>query len=884
MREWVTRSWLRLRALLRRRQLERDLEDELAFHLAMRGDTPEARRRFGNPTLWKERTRDLWTFPALETFAQDVRYAGRLLRKSPVFAAVAILSLALGIGATTAIFSLMDALLLRTLPVREPGQLAVFGSGTYIYQAYEFFRDGNQFFSGIFATSGPRDISIQGVEQERAQVELVTGSYFPVLGVPAVLGRTLTPDDDRTAGGHPVAVISFAYWDRRFHRDPQVAGQVVRISRFPFTVVGVAAPGFSGVTVGSATDVWVPVTMQREVMPDLDRLTYRPGNYNSWLHIFGRLKPGLRLEDAQPRTSALWSLWVRQLVEDYGSRWQVSEFMRRLGQSSLTLLPGGRGVSYLRRIYTFPLQILMAATGLVLLIACANLANLLLARAGARRREIGVRLSLGAARGRLIRQMLTESALLSICGAVLGLLIAHWGDRILLHMVSRGPNPVPLDTGIDWRVIGFTSLLGVATTLLFGLWPALHATRIDVSSSLKQGGAVAGRGRSHAGRFLTLVQVSLSIVLLVGAGLFLRSLSNLRGLDLGLRTERLIQLDFDPRVAGYKGDACRLLCRRLLERVSAVPGIQAATLSQNGLFSGHESSTTDLNVLGFVPQRPENRRFDQDVVGPGYFATLGIRVLAGRDFSPQDSETAPKVLIFNEALARFYFPDGSAVGRKVNLQGSVWEIIGVVRDARDYELRQPPKRRFYIPFFQVGRDLHSVRLLLRTSADPASVMNLLRSAVRAEDPLLPAVSLSSVPALIDRQLSVERTVATLSGYFAFLALLVAAIGLHGVLSHQVVQRTKEIGIRAALGALRRQVIWEVTRESLALVAAGIVIGLGGAFALSSLVVSLLFELKPVDALSMAAAVGALVLAALPAALIPALRAARLDLARTLREE
>jgi predicted permease len=526
----------------------------------------------------------------------------------------------------------------------------------------------------------------------------------------------------------------------------------------------------------------------------------------------------------------------------------------------------------------------MAATGLVLLIACANLANLLLARAGARRREIGVRLSLGAARGRLIRQMLTESTLLSMCGAALGLLIAHWGDRILLHIVSHGPDALPLDAGLDWRVIGFTASVGVATTLLFGLWPALRATRIDVSSSLKQGGLVAGRERSHGGRFLTVVQVSLSIVLLVGAGLFLRSLRNLRQLDLGLRTEHLIQLDFDPHVAGYKGDAYRLLCRRLWERLAAAPGIQAATLSQNGLFSGWESSTTDLNVPGFVPQHPEDRRVNQDVVGPGYFTTLGIRVLAGRDFRPQDSETAPKVLIVNEALARLYFPDDSSVGRKVNLQGSVWEIIGVVRDARDYELRQPPKRRFYIPFFQVGRDLQSVRLLLRTSADPDSLMNLLRQAVRAEDPLLPVVGLNSVPALIDRQLSVERMIATLSGYFAFLAVLVAAIGLHGVLSHQIVQRTKEIGIRLAVGALRRQVLWAVARESLGLVIAGIFLGLGTAFALSKFVSSLLFELKPVDPLSMVTAVGALVLAAVPATLIPALRAARLDPARTLREE
>jgi len=701
MREWVTTNWLRLKALLRRRQLERDLEDELAFHFAERSDTSEARTDFGNPTLWKERTRELWTFATLETLAQDLRYAGRLLRKSPVFTAIAISSLALGIGGTTAIFSLMDALLLRSLPVREPDRLAAFGSNTYTYQAYEFFRDNNRVFTGIFATGsgGSKGVSIEDAGQERSEVEFVTGSYFPVLGVPAALGRTLDPEDDRTPGGHPVAVISFAYWERRFHRDPQIAGKVIRISRFPFTVIGVAAPGFSGIRVDSPTEIWIPVMMQREVTPELDRLTDRPGNYNSWLHIFGRLKAGHRLQDAQPPTSALWGLWLWQLGESYGSR--KPDFLRRMEQSAFQLLPGSRGISYLRRDYTFPLQILMAATALVLLIACANLANLLMARAGARKREIGVRLSLGAARGRLIRQMLTESALLSICGAALGVFIAQWGGQVLRHMISRGPEALSLDTRLDWRVIGFTILASVTTTLLFGLWPALRSTRIEVSSSLKQGGAVAGRDRSHSGRFLTLVQVALSIVLLVSAGIFLRSLGNLRQLDLGIRAERLIQLDFDPRGAGYKGETYRLLCRRLLERLTAVPGVQAATLSQNGLFSGWASSVGSLNIPGFVPQRPEDRQSDIDVVGPRYFTTLGIPVVAGRDFSPQDSENAPKVIVVNEAFARFYFPGGNPIGRKFQVNGPVCEIVGVALDARGHAVREAPKRRLYVPYFQV---------------------------------------------------------------------------------------------------------------------------------------------------------------------------------------
>jgi predicted permease len=890
--EWLRQIRRRLAVLLRRRRFDRDLEEEMQSHLEMQAEQDRqagmdageahyaARRQFGNVPFLKERSREIWGWPLLERLGQDLRYAVRVWKRNPGFTAVAVLSLALGIGANTAIFSLMDALLLRTLPVHKPKQLVVFGDNQgYSYQAYEVFRDANQWFSGIFATGGgiPTNIDIGG-EQERARVELITGSYFPVLGVPAALGRTLAPEDDRVPGGHPVVVLSHAYWDLRLDRDPQIAGRVIRINRSPFTVIGVATPGFSGLVVDRSTDMWVPVAMQREVLPDSDWLTRRPGSEHSSLEIFARLKPGVSPQQAQPPVSALW---IRQQTETFG---MTPWLARRLAERPLKLLSASRGVSYFRRAYTLPLQVLMAITGLVLLIACANLANLLLARGNARRRELGVRISLGAGRGRLIRQMLTEAALLSVTGALLGLLVAHWGIPILLRLASNGPDPIPLKAGLDSRALAFAGFITMATTLLFGLWPALRTTQMDVYSSLKQAGGVAGPDRFHAGPWMTLVEVALSIVLLVGAGLFVHTLGNLRRLDLGLRLERLVQLEIDPFATGK---AYLRFSSQLLERIRALPGVESATLSATGIFARSDLRTS-FNVPGFVPQHPEGVTANYDLVGPGFLSTLGIRLVAGRDFGPQDSEAAPKAVIVNEAIARFYFGGSNPIGRKVRIQGSDWEIVGVVRDVRDYALRQAPRRLFYIPMLQAGERgigfLRLARFIVRTSADPESVMSLLRQAVRAESPSVAIRSLNSLPVLIDRQLCVERTIATLSGYFALLAVLLVAIGVHGVISQQIVRRTKEIGIRIALGALRQRVVWEITRGSLGAVVVGMLLGLGAAAALSSLVASLLFEVKPMDFLSMAGAVMALVFAALPAALIPALRAARLDPARTLRDE
>jgi predicted permease len=857
---------MRLLTIFHRRQLEKDLQDEIVFHLSKRGDT----RRFGNKTKWQEEMRDLWTFPWLEALMQDLRHAGRMLRRSPSFTAVAILSLALGIGGTTAIFSLMEPLLLRKLPVQAPDELAVLGNhdhSTYSYQAYEAFRNSSPpYITGILATSfmGTTVQTREG-RPESVRVELVTGSYFPVLGVNAALGRTLTRDDDRVPGGHPLVVLNASYWERRFHRDSEIIGKPIIVNGTPFTIAGVADLAFSGLDRDSPTQLWIPAAMHREVLPGRDWWARRPGGEQADLEIFVRLRAGTTLQTAH---SALSAAFLRQQTELHGS----VNANRKLRERPFEVLPASRGVSSARRTYTLPLQVLMIVTALVLLIAATNLATLLLAHAGARRREFVLRLSLGASRGRLIQQLLTEAALLSVCGAALGLLIANWGVRVLLRMAATHT----LAPAVNWRVIGFTVLVTVITTLLFGLWPALRGTQMDRSAS---------DGR-RSGGVVVLAEVSLSIVLLFCAAIFLHSLRNLRQVDLGLQPERLIRFEVGGVSAESQTAAFRRLCRDLPGRIAAVPGVSGVTLSGNGLFGGWSKSTS-FDVLS-AGEKPEDNKANFDVVGAGFFSTLGSRLLAGRDFDPRDSETGTKVVIVNETISRTYFPGANPVGRKARIHGEDREIIGVARDIRDYRVRQAPKPFFYLPILQAkGMEMFGVTkvpFLLRTVAEPESVMRLIRATIRSEQGSLTVENMNSIPVLIDRQLSIEGAIAQLSAYFALLGALLVAMGIHGVLTHRIVQRTREIGIRIALGALPGQVAWTVTREGTGFLIAGLLTGLAAAYAVSRFVAALLFEVQPLDILSMLAAVLSLLLTVVPAALFPAFRAARLDPALTLRQD
>jgi predicted permease len=850
---------------------------------------------------------------------QDIRYAFRMFRRNPVFTGIAILSLALGIGANSAIYSLVDKVMFRALPVRNPEELALFNRA-YPYPRYEQFRDQNDVFAGIFAACAVDQVSIETSDtgpanDERITGRLVSGSYFQVLGTDAVLGRTLTPDDDKIPDGHPVVVLSHGFWKRRFGSDPSVIGRTIRlgpgrllwgVSQRPedptagfkalpeltsFTVVGVTRPDFFGETVGDAPDFWTPMMMQGRLMPGREWLKRRDIGF---VRIVARLEPGLPLAQAQARTTVLFQ---QLLTQDVGS--QITEPVRRQIQNAkVTLLPGGRGFvreEHGKNFYTSlseffeALWILMAVVGVVLLIACANLASLLLARATARRKEIAVRLSLGAGRRRLMRQLLTESVLLALIGGTVGLVFAGWGTSLLVAMASAFlSSPIAVEFQPDVRVVMFTGAISLLTGVIFGLAPAFSGTQLNLSSTLKDSAAnVSGSVHSLGLRKLFVVaQVAMSLVLLVAAALFVRSLRNQQSVDIGYARGNLLLLRVDPLTSGYRGPEIAKLAERVRERLSAIPGVQGVTYSENGLFSGPESAGP-ITAEGHIVHSEADMiaRFDQ--IGPGYFSTIGIPILLGRDISPQDVADTPRVAVINEAMASFYFPDSSPVGKRIFWmpgKRTSLEIIGVARNVQDHSVRWKPTRRFYVPLSQAIESASTVIFEVRTSIDPKSVIADVRREVRAEDATLPVLSLRTLDELMARSMLQEGLIAQLSGFFGVVALVLATIGLYGVMSYMVARRTNEIGIRMALGArpqdVQRMVFWETLR----LVLLGVAIGIPASLACTRLVSSRLFGLKANDPLTIAGVTFFMILVAAVAGFVPARRASRVDPLTALRYE
>jgi predicted permease len=845
-------------------------------------------------------------------FSADVRYALRILRKSPGFTSVAILSLALGIGANTAVFSLIDAVMLRLLPVADPQQLVLLsepGSGglnvgistgdrnLYSYPEYIQLRDGNQVFSGLLAvqsTGGRSSITIGGsAGKEPASVKLASGNFFSTLGVQPAIGRFFGPEEDRTPGAAPVAVISYSFWKRRFGLSAEVLGQTVTIHRTAFTVIGAGPQGFFGDAVGEAPDLWIPLTMQQQALPGRDFLVQPPGSVEKvmWLRLAGRLKPGIPPAQAKASINVVFQ---HALANDNGPN-PTEEMKRNAAETRIQTYSGARGVSGLRSQFSEPLLVLMSFVGLVLLIACANLANLLLARSTAREREIGIRLALGAKRGRLVRQLVCESILLAFLGGVLGVLLAYWAARGLLVMASGGDTPIPLDTAPDLRLLAFAFGVSLLTGLLFGIVPALRITRVDLNPVLKDNsrgvtasGTSGRRWRFSLGKSLVAFQVGISVVLLIGAGLFVRSLANLSSVKLGYDPERLLMVRLDPRAAGYKSAAAGQLYERILERIASVPGVRAASVSQNGLFSGREGGDR-ISVEGYTSSnnRDLNARFDQ--VGPGYFETVGIPLLLGREFTRQDGGTAPRVCLINETMAKFYFGDRNAIGKHVTDEfpdtRATFEIVGVVKDAKYLNVREETPRRFYLPFFRpLDGEIESGNLMIRTNAEPSSVLSGVRREIAGMDSTLGVDTANTVSQQIDRSLTQDRLIARLSIFFGGLALLLACIGLYGVMSYAIARRTSEIGIRMALGAQRGDVLRMILSESMVMVIAGVLVGVPSAIALSRLVASRLFGLKAADPTTLSAAVLVLSAVAVIAALIPALRASRVDPLRAVRYE
>jgi predicted permease len=907
---WMQQLWLKLQTLFRRERAAQQLDDELQFHLeqqiaenvAAGMSEKEARlaavRIFGNTTALKEETRDTWGWVTLEQIAQDLRYGFRSLRKSPLFTVVAVLTLALGIGANTAIFSLMDQVLLELLPVAHPEQLVLvaergirfgnsWGDNDISYPMYRDFRDGNQVFSGMFCRY-PTSVSLgYGDRTEQVAAELVSGSYFPVLGVTAVIGRALTPDDDRVPGGHPVAMLSYSFWQNRFSSDQSIVGRQIVINGYTFTVIGVSQAGFDGVELGYKSKVFIPMMMQAQMTPRSDRLEARG---LSWVTAFGRLKPGVDIAQAkaslQPLMHNILEVEVQEPTVQHYSDYDRAQFLK----NSVDLLPGSQGWSDLREHMQTPLWVLAGLSGAVLLLACANLANLLLARATTREREMAIRLAIGAGRRRIIRLLLVESLLLSVIGTAVGLGLAFLADRVLLatYFSADSAGDFPISSVPDVRVLVFALGTMLLTALVFGLAPAIQGSQADIAPTLKdRTGSVAGGRQVFLRKLLVSGQMALALLLLIGASLFLRTLANLENTGPGFSAEHLMAFSVDPSLNGYTDERTKDFFHRLTDDLQALPGVSSVGLSTMPILQGYGWSNPVI-AEGYSADSGQEQRPICDMISPKLFTTLGVPIVAGRDFTVLD--TRPVTLI-NETFARKYFAGRNPVGLHIGLVDdrtvaqdiANLEVIGVVKDLKFKNLRDPAPPQAYFPYWQ-DEKFRFMTFYLRTRIDPQQVMQAVRERVRQLDSNIPVVDLRTIDEQIGLSLKTERLVASLSVVFGALATALAVIGLYGAMAYTVARRRREIGIRVALGALQADVLWMVMRQVVLLSGAGLAIGALLAFALGSLIRSQLYGLQPHDPFTFVSAGLVLAVAAGMAGLIPSWRASRIDPMQSLRNE
>ena len=865
-------SWKRF---FLRKKWDEERAREIASHLEIeadenvsRGMSPNearfaANRKLGNSTLIREEVFQMNSFGFVETLWQDARFGLRMLRKNPGFAAVAILTLALSIGVNTAIFSLLDAILLRALPVSHPESLVLLSSfsrdsrvGDFGYEDYRRLRDGNQAFAGILAASSQARIDVvTDLDTEAALRKIASANYFSVLGVRPALGRVFNNEDDNL----PVLVISNGFWKRSFSGSPSVIGKQMDLGGGAFTIVGVAPPEFTGETVGEAPDIWATISLVPASQRNLPGYT--------WLNLMGRLKPGVRAQQA----SADLSLLVPQLSDSEAH----GGFITRIAVES-----GDRGSSALRNTFSAPLNVLMTVVAIVLLIACTNLASLQLARAATRQKEIATRLALGAGRGRIVRQLLTESVMLALAGGAVGLLFALWTEEFLLNLVASAGRAITIDVRPDLHALVFTAAISVATGVLFGLAPALQAARQGGVGLNPNSRFRVGPSRRWAPKdILIVLQVALSALLLIVGGLFVRTLENLKTQDIGFQAANVLSVQIGSDSGRWALTASAMA--PLLQRVEAIPGVRVGSFSFIPTLAAEGSGVNGLKFDGY-PATAENQRAHANWVGPNYFAASGIPLVEGRDFSIADNSSGQKTAVLNQSIARHYFGDRSAVGRRFQFNDVQYTIIGVAKDAKYVDLRQSNVPFIYFAALQSNSEIHSLEL--RTTRSPLALAGEVRDAIQNADPHLKIREITTLQNRIDQHLAREILAADVAGFFSALALVIIFVGIYGTLAYTVARRTNEIGIRMALGARKRDVLRLVVGQGMVLTLAGLAMGIAAALGLTRFLASLLYGVKPSDALTFVAVSLTVIGVALFASYIPARRATLVDPMVALRNE
>jgi predicted permease len=879
---------------------DRLIEDYIASGVDRRAAERRAFLTFGNLKQIEEACEDVRKQP-LDDIRHDLRYAARTLMKHRGFTTAVVFTLALCIGANTTIFTLLNAVVLRALPVRDPEQLVALsdpgasgmmdGSFTgerplFSYHEFEGLRDQNTVFSGLLASdSQSRPVPIALAPSDHASpatAVLVSGGYFDVLGVRAVQGRTFGAEVDRGLGAHPVAVISYDFWRRRFNGDPAVISRQLRIRKNVLDVVGVLPPSFTGIKVGDAPDVWLPLTMQDVVYTGRDVLTWNPGSITKvvFLQIVGRRKAGMSVAQA----NAGINLTYQQILAAEAGTISDGRQRQEILNARIAAHDGRRGSSEIRNQYAGPLNVLMGLVGLLLLLACANIANLLLARGAGRYREITVRVALGASRARIVRQLLTEGVLVALVGGAAGLVLSQWANALLLKVVSTGNRPIPLDVHADVAVVAFTVAATALTGVLFSVVPALMATEIDVNQALRAASGASERGdrrrgaRLSPGNLLVGVQVAISLFLLVVAGLFVRSLHNLTTVDLGYEADEMLLFRVNPTAAGYRSAAIDPLLRTLTERFSAVPGVRSVTLSENGLFLGRDSGD-EISIPGHPARPGQEMQARWDQIGPNYFHTIGIPVLRGRDVTDVDS-SGPAVCWVNQTMARYYFGSDNPLGQRIKDEYPETpyncEIVGVVGDAKYGSVRERMPRRFYVPYFNPIQHPGDATYAVRFAGSSGAVSAGVRRAMAQIDASLDPPEIRTIALQIDVLTMRDRLTAQLSSVVGGLAVLLACLGLYGVMSYNVARRTRELGVRMALGARRAAILGLVLREALAVTLVGATTGLAASAAGTRVMQSLLFGLTARDPRTLAGATILLLVVAACSAALPAWRASRVD--------